>query len=93
MRFSLHLIGAMMEFRYEEQDGEFTLTKWRGTKKTHINNRPVEHMAQWLKDVLAVATVGGHIAVAQHPPPDKLLYFATDDQYNLIDFINLKEGL
>lgn len=92
MRFFPHLIGAMMEFRYEENGGEFLLTTWNGKKKTHIS-RPVEHMAQWLKDVLAVATVGGHIAVAQHPPPDKLLYFATDDQYNLIDFINLKEGL
>ena len=92
MRFSLHLIGAMMEFRYEQNGEEFLLTTWNGKEKTHIN-RPVAHMAQWLKDVLAVATVGGHIAVTQHPPPDKLLYFATDDQYNLIDFTNLKEGL
>lgn len=92
MRFSLHLIGAMMEFRYQEQGGEFMLTTWKGKEKTHIT-RPVAHMAQWLKDVLAVATVGGHIVMAAQPPPEKLLYFATDDQYNLIDFINLKEGL
>jgi hypothetical protein len=82
----------MMEFRYEENGGEFMLTTWSGNKKTHIT-RPVEHMAQWLKDVLAVATVGGHIAMTHNPPPEKLLYFDTDDKYNLIDFINLKEGL
>lgn len=92
MRFFLHLIGAMMEFRYEESNGEFMLTKWRGTKKTHIS-RPVEHMAQWLKDVLAVATVGGHISVTQHPPPEKLLYFDTDDQYNLTGFNTLKRDI
>ena len=92
MRFSLHLIGAMMEFRYEQNGEEFLLTTWNGKEKTHIN-RPVAHMAQWLKDVLAVATVGGHIAVTQNPPPERLLYFATDDKYNLLNFTNLKEGL
>lgn len=92
MRFSLHLIGAMMEFRYEENGEEFLLTTWNGNKKSHIS-RPVAHMAQWLKDVLAVATVGGHMSTLDRPPPDKLLYFGTDDKYNLLYFTNLKEGL
>jgi len=81
-----------MEFRYQEQAGEFMLTTWKGNEKTHIT-RPVEHMAQWLKDVLAVATVGGHIVMTAQPPPEKLLYFGTDDKYNLLYFTNLKEGL
>ena len=92
MRFSLHLIGAMMEFRYEENGDEFLLTTWSGNKKSHIS-RPVAHMAQWLKDVLAVATVGGHMSRLDQPPPDKLLYFGTDDKYNLLYFTNLDEGL
>ena len=79
-----------MEFRYERR-GDVYMTKcwYNGNEKTERGL--VEQTPEWLARILAVSRVGNHIKATQQPPPDEILWFRTDTQRNLTQFIDLED--
>jgi hypothetical protein len=80
----------MMEFRYEDDGEEYMLYRYssnesqpRGSITGRIDTYPA-----WLQRILDVAKIAGVINV-KHPPPVRLLWFVTDDEYNLVEFTKL----
>jgi hypothetical protein len=43
---------------------------------------------EWLKAVLAVAHVGGHCMNIPRPPPDLIVWFRVNDDFELVDFVH-----
>lgn len=76
------------EYRYEERDDMFLLKCWLdGTETTlrgELYSRP-----QWLKSILDIAKVGGHLKRVNQPPPDAIVWFTTDLDNNLKSFLEL----
>lgn len=88
MRFSLRLIGGKMsdeiEVRYQE-DGD----KWSAiTYTARGNSRNDGEMGEqpaWLRLILDVAKMGGHMTRLRDGPPDHLLWFKIDKDNNLLE--------
>lgn len=77
------------EYRYEQRGGEYTLRCWHnGTERTQRFD--VAHMPEWLRAILDTARVAGAIKPIKEPPPEIILWFRTDDKYNLTEFIEMK---
>lgn len=84
-------------WRYAEQDDtRFVLTCYKEAElHAHFprieDHPPVEggigEAPQWLLNIVAVARVGGHERLAVHPPPKRMLWFATDRNFNLLTFV------
>lgn len=76
------------EYRYEERDDMYHLKCWLdGTETTwrgELYSRP-----QWLKSILDIAKVGGHLKRVNQPPPDAIVWFTTDLDNNLKSFLEL----
>ena len=79
-----------MEFRYEDDGETYLLYRYsvnesepRGSIAGHVDACPA-----WLKPILDVAKIAGMLNV-KHPPPKRLLWFVTDDEYNLVEFTKL----
>ena len=79
---------TQIEYRYEQYMGSYVLKGWRdGREEYHrgeVAGQPI-----WLRDVLHVAKVAGHVKKVKHPPPTFILWFRTDAKGNLIEFIEL----
>lgn len=82
---------AILTCRYEESAGDARLQIWG----QHTNNGetvrtysgPVETMPEWMRAVRDVAMVGGHMPPNPNPPPNYILWFKTDPQFNLQEFV------
>lgn len=70
-----------IEFRYEEQAGEYVLTAFR-ENVVSTGRGGVEAQPQWLKDILTVARVG------RHEWNVGVVWFITDLDFNLTQFIS-----
>ena len=79
----------MYECRYEERDGDYTLKQWRDGHET-ASRGLVQDLPEWLANIRDVAMVGGHLKRVMVPPPDNIVWFTTDDDGNLINFMELK---
>lgn len=79
----------MYECRYEERGLDYTLKKWRDGHE-EASRGLVTDLPDWLSRIRDVATVGGHLKRVMVPPPDNIVWFTTDDDGNLIDFMELK---
>lgn len=88
--FGITMNDDEMEFRYERR-GDVYMTKcWHnGNEKTERGL--VEQTPDWLGRILAVSRVGNHIKATTSPPPDEILWFRTDTQRNLTQFIDLED--
>jgi hypothetical protein len=80
--------NPMYECRYEERNGDYTLKKWRDGHE-EASRGLVTDLPEWLSRIRDVATVGGHLKRVAAPPPDNIVWFTTDDDGNLIDFMEL----
>lgn len=80
--------NPMYECRYEERDGDYTLKQWRDGHET-ASRGLVTDLPEWLARIRDVATVGGHLKRVMVPPPDNIVWFTTDDDGNLINFMEL----
>ena len=102
MRFSLRLTGDKMsngtnmnddkrEVRYQEAGAEW-LAQIYGIDVNHaatIKERqrgPLGTQSDWLKKIIDVAKVGGHLDTLPNGPPDVLIWFKMDHNYNLLEF-------
>lgn len=76
------------EYRYEERDDMYHLKCWldgvETTLRGELYSRP-----QWLKSILDIAKVGGHLKRVNQPPPDAIVWFTTDLDNNLKSFLEL----
>lgn len=79
----------MYECRYEERNGDYTLKQWRDGHET-ASRGLVQDLPEWLANIRDVAMVGGHLKRVMVPPPDNIVWFTTDDDGNLINFMELK---
>lgn len=76
------------EFRYEQRGGDYRLRSWHnGTERAHTGF--VDNMPEWLSAILATAKVAGAIKPIKEPPPEVILWFRTDDERNLVEFIEM----
>lgn len=79
----------LYEYRYEQRGPEFTLRCWHNGDQ--FFSRGYDHeMPQWLKSILDTAKVAGAIPKIKEPPPDIILWFRTDKDHNLVEFIEMK---
>ncbi|MFM7008055.1 MAG: hypothetical protein ACKO0Z_01775 [Betaproteobacteria bacterium] len=76
------------EYRYEERDGEFTLRQWHDSEET-VTRGDLSAVPTWLADILATAAVGGYLKRINQPPPDAIVWFTTDQDNNLKEFLEL----
>lgn len=79
----------MYECRYEERGLDYSLKKWRDGHE-EASRGLVADLPDWLSKIRDVATVGGHLKRVMVPPPDNIVWFTTDDDGNLINFMELK---
>ena len=79
----------MYECRYEERNGEYLLKRWRDGHETSSRGF-LYALPDWMEKIRDVAIVGGHLRKVHVPPPDNIVWFTTDDDGNLINFMELK---
>lgn len=79
----------MYECRYEERNGEYLLKRWRDGHETSAHGF-LYALPDWMEKIRNVAIVGGHLKKIQVPPPDNVVWFTTDDDGNLLNFMELK---
>lgn len=79
----------MYECRYEESRGEFILKRWRDGHETSSHGF-IYALPDWMEKIRNVAIVGGHLKAVAVPPPDNIVWFTTDDDGNLLNFMELK---
>lgn len=79
----------MYECRYEERDNQFILKRWRYGHEDAVRGM-LYALPDWLEKIRAVAIVGGHLKAVKVPPPDNIVWFTTDDDNNLINFMELQ---
>jgi len=82
-------VTDMYECRYEERSDEFLLKRWRDGHEESFRGHVLD-LPDWLSKIRDVATVGGHLKRVMVPPPDNIVWFTTDDDNNLINFMELK---
>lgn len=99
MRFSLRLIGdrmneVTMEIRYTENAGYWAISKY-GVGTPANSQVPVQIIGStdgkigkyppWLKKIVDVARVGGHLKQMDQGPPDAILWVKVDKDLNLLE--------
>jgi hypothetical protein len=94
LRMLEHALGYksspdMYECRYEERGLDYTLKRWRDGHE-EASRGPVTDLPDWLARIKGVAIVGGHLKAVKVPPPDNIVWFTTDDDNNLINFMELQ---
>lgn len=76
------------EYRYEERAGNYQLKCWHDGNETTdrglLNQRP-----EWLVRIVDTAVLGGHLKRISQPPPDAVVWFTTDLNNNLNNFLEL----
>ena len=76
------------EFRYEAHGGEYKLKCWHDGKEESIHGA-VDTQPEWLTGIVDVAKIAGHLKTPISPPPEVILWFHTDKNRTLINFIEL----
>lgn len=85
----MHLTKAdQTEYRYEQTGSEYRLQSWRGGVQKQVIDR-VANRPAWLSEIVTVAAVGGATHRPTASPPDVLIWFRTDDEHNLVEFVDL----
>jgi len=78
-----------LELRYTEHKDRYYLTSYMRHGffeifKNH-DNRPLSERPEWLVNIINIAHIGGHFLEAVDPPPERILWFAVDSDFNLLD--------
>ena len=89
MGVQIHLMkDNETEYRYEQTGDDYRLQSWHsGVQKQVIDkvaNRPT-----WLSEIVTVAGVAGAAHRPTASPPDVLIWFRTDEDHNLVEFVDL----
>lgn len=75
-----------VEMRYTEHDDRYYLSVFNAEidMDTH-NNLPLSQRPAWLVAIADIARAGEHFLAVSEPPPDRVLWFSVDENYNLVD--------
>ena len=81
------------EFRYEQTDDEYRLQGFYGALSAQDARRSshggLDDRPAWLTNIVDVALVAGAVSRAENPPPDFILWFRTDKDYNLKEYVEI----
>lgn len=77
--------------RYMERGNEYEIRTYKKSVET-VGHGKLGEEPEWLKRILDVAYLGDHIQRVPNPPPDKIMWFITDPDLNLVSFTPLKKG-
>lgn len=86
---SMRMMTEGYEFRYEQTGDTFRLQSFYGAPRlARLVIGPLRERPDWLLRILDVAAVAG---VLRHPvaPPDVILWFRTDQDHNLTEYVDL----
>jgi hypothetical protein len=81
------------EIRYTESAGLFTLQQWhneRGATTAH-SPRTLDMRPEWLTVIIDAARIGKRLRIVGLPPPEFICWFTTDEDGNLINFLEFDE--
>jgi len=75
-----------IEMRYTEHKDRYYLAVFSAevNMDTH-DDLPLSQRPEWLVNIVNIARVGDHFLEVQDPPPDRVLWFAVDSDFNLLD--------
>lgn len=76
------------EYRYELRNDNYRLKRWNNGTETSSQGTTAAQ-PEWLTAIVAVAKVSGYLKEPISPPPSAILWFHTDQDHNLIDFIQI----
>ena len=81
-----------MEIRYTERDDYWTIQKYHIASDGPMSVDPKDctdgrlgKYPAWLKRILDVARVGGHLKRSDQGPPHAILWFKVDKDLNLLE--------
>lgn len=81
------------EMRYTEGGGLYSIQRWhkdRGAEPPRMA-MPTLMMPEWLTVIINTARIGKRLRIVGVPPPEFICWFTTDDDYNLISFLEMDE--
>lgn len=85
---SLALKANEIEYRYEQTGDIYRLQAWGGGVEKQVHENVAKRPA-WLTEIVTVAVVGNAAHRPTAAPPDFLLWFRTDRDHNLIEFVDI----
>lgn len=80
------------ERRYEERAHTYTLRSWQHEGKEVNQHGELDQRPEWLTIIIDVARLSGNYHKPPEPPPNAIMWFITDADNRLIEFINFAKG-
>ncbi len=78
------------EFRYEQTGDTYRLQGFFNPPDVHRSaHGKLATRPEWLVKIVDVAVVANVVNRAAAPPPDLILWFSTDKQFNLTEYIDV----
>lgn len=78
------------EFRYEQTGDTYRLQGFFNPPDVHRSaHGKLATRPEWLVKIVDVAVVANTVNRATAPPPDLILWFSTDKQFNLTEYIDV----
>ena len=74
--------------RYTEYSTEFVLRAWGDATINIPPSGPLTARPQWLIDIVNLGKLGNHGSHVRNPPPDFILWFDIDDNFNFLRFVD-----
>jgi len=75
---------GVIECRYQEYNSDWQMTMYNNGDTSH-NDGKLGTQPVWLQTILDVAKVGGHRKPLRDGPPDAILWFKVNEDYNLLE--------
>ena len=73
------------EIRYQETGNRWQMAIYSYDNSNSRNEGRLGDQPAWLRLILDVAKVGGHLTRMRDGPPDRLLWFTIDSNNNLME--------
>jgi hypothetical protein len=75
-----------LELRYTENKDTYYLSVFTpDADLAPHDNLPLSERPEWLVDIVNLARLGDHFLEVHDPPPERILWFAVDSNFNLLD--------
>ncbi len=78
--------------RYEERAEMYSLRSWNESTRETTEERLIIDRPAWLSDIINIAAVGGHLQRPPIYPPTCIVWFRTDADHKLVDFIDFTKA-
>jgi len=81
------------EIRYTESAGLFTVQLWHNERgATSVQRSRLLHTRpEWLSTIINTARIGNRLRIVGLPPPEFICWFTTDEDHNLVNFLEFDE--